>query len=249
MDAAEAFTYSAYSDNGANRSLELVKFLHEARTKVCTLKAMDSAAATGTLKYVRFLHAHQFQGCTTEAMDAVVSRWAGQARRKRKLHLQAVAKRFKNMPSLPPPRTTAAAFADFAMSAKSAKRSLESIKFLHGARTEGCTSKAMDSAAATGNLDVVRFLHEHRSEGCTTKAMDVAVSQRASHAAQARRQCDAVLEAPAERFKNMALSSACKRGCGELMRFLVAKSPRLLTLEALTDATRYRNIEALRILY
>lgn len=48
---------------------------------------------------------------------------------------------------------------------------LKVVKWLHGNRTVGCSSYAMDRAAGNGHLEVVRWLHENRSEGCTTKAM------------------------------------------------------------------------------
>jgi hypothetical protein len=55
--------------------------------------------------------------------------------------------------------------------------SLESVKYLHTHRTEGCTTNAMDKAASQGRFEVVKFLHENRSEGCTTNAMDEAASR------------------------------------------------------------------------
>ena len=49
---------------------------------------------------------------------------------------------------------------------------LDSIKWLHENRDEGCTRDIMDRAAERGHLDIVTWLHENRKEECTTCAMD-----------------------------------------------------------------------------
>ncbi|RHY16214.1 hypothetical protein DYB30_004791 [Aphanomyces astaci] len=50
------------------------------------------------------------------------------------------------------------------------------VEFLHLHRPEGCNSHAMDLAASNGHLQVVQWLHAHRTEGCTFKAMEWAAS-------------------------------------------------------------------------
>lgn len=48
---------------------------------------------------------------------------------------------------------------------------LETIKWLHAERFEGCTTDIMDIAAENGHIDIVKFLHENRTEGCSVLAM------------------------------------------------------------------------------
>lgn len=50
--------------------------------------------------------------------------------------------------------------------------SLDSVRWLHEHRTEGCTTEAMDWAAINGHGDIVAYLHENRPEGCTSHALD-----------------------------------------------------------------------------
>jgi len=39
---------------------------------------------------------------------------------------------------------------------------LETVKWLHANRTEGCTKSAMDGSAWYGHLDTVMWLHENQ---------------------------------------------------------------------------------------
>jgi hypothetical protein len=49
---------------------------------------------------------------------------------------------------------------------------LETVKWLHENRTEGCTQDAMDGASHFGYIEIIKWLHENRTEGCTSWAMD-----------------------------------------------------------------------------
>ena len=55
---------------------------------------------------------------------------------------------------------------------------LETIKYLHTNKIEGCEINAMDRAAIGGHLDVVQFLYYNRTEGCTTNVIDRAAYYR-----------------------------------------------------------------------
>ena len=57
----------------------------------------------------------------------------------------------------------------------SANGHLETVKWLHENRKEGCTKWAMNWAARYDHLDVVIWLHENRHEGCTTKANELVI--------------------------------------------------------------------------
>lgn len=48
---------------------------------------------------------------------------------------------------------------------------LETVKWLHENRTEGCTRYAMTDAAGNGHLETVQWLHRNRDEGCGRGAM------------------------------------------------------------------------------
>ncbi|RLN90260.1 hypothetical protein BBJ28_00016866 [Nothophytophthora sp. Chile5] len=61
---------SVAMDAAAERGhVEVVKWLHEHRSKGCTTAAMDLAAAWGHLNVVKRLHATRSEGCTSNAMD------------------------------------------------------------------------------------------------------------------------------------------------------------------------------------
>ena len=49
---------------------------------------------------------------------------------------------------------------------------LETVKWLHFNRSEGCTIGAMDWAAAGGHLEFIKWLYVYRSEGCSKRAME-----------------------------------------------------------------------------
>ncbi|ETW05041.1 hypothetical protein H310_04086 [Aphanomyces invadans] len=61
---------------------------------------------------------------------------------------------------------------------------LETVRWLHENRSEGCTVNAMHNAAHEGHLSVVEFLHFNRSEGCGAQAMDLAASNGHLHVVQ-----------------------------------------------------------------
>ncbi|ETK73610.1 hypothetical protein F441_19902 [Phytophthora nicotianae CJ01A1] len=63
-----------------------------------------------------------------------------------------------------------------AMNSAAGNGHLDVVKWLHANRTEGCTTRAMDRAAGNGHLEMVEWLHRNRSEGCTTNAMDLAAA-------------------------------------------------------------------------
>lgn len=48
---------------------------------------------------------------------------------------------------------------------------LETIKWLHENRREGCTRYALTDAAGNGHMETVRWLHRNRDEGCGRRAM------------------------------------------------------------------------------
>ncbi|DBA03912.1 TPA: hypothetical protein N0F65_004602, partial [Lagenidium giganteum] len=48
---------------------EVIRFLHEHRSAVCTAEAIDYAAVIGHLEIVRLLHEQRSEGCTVQAMD------------------------------------------------------------------------------------------------------------------------------------------------------------------------------------
>lgn len=48
---------------------------------------------------------------------------------------------------------------------------LETVKWLHENRREGCTRYALTDAAGNGHMETVRWLHQNRSEGCGRRAM------------------------------------------------------------------------------
>ena len=51
---------------------------------------------------------------------------------------------------------------------------LETVKWLHKNRSEGCTTSAIDYAAENGHLETVKWLHKNRSEGCSYYALNQA---------------------------------------------------------------------------
>ena len=56
-------------------------------------------------------------------------------------------------------------FTTYAMDYAAQNGHLETVKWLHQNRKEGCTRNAMDAAARNGHLNVVQFLHQNRMEG------------------------------------------------------------------------------------
>ncbi|CAM9919760.1 unnamed protein product, partial [Laminaria digitata] len=48
---------------------------------------------------------------------------------------------------------------------------LDTVKWLHHNRVEGCTRYAITDAAGNGLMDTVVWLHRNRKEGCGRRAM------------------------------------------------------------------------------
>lgn len=48
---------------------------------------------------------------------------------------------------------------------------LETVKWLHENRREGCTRYALTDAAGNGHMETVQWLHRNREEGCGRRAM------------------------------------------------------------------------------
>ena len=135
--------------------LDVVKWLHENRTKGCTHRAMDSAAMNGHLDVVKWLHINRTEGCSKDAIESAA--YYG--------HLEVVKWLHFNRSE---------GCGKWAMVRAACNGHLDVVKWLHSNRTEGCTSNAMDAAAQNGYLDIVKWLHYNRSEGCTVNAMDSA---------------------------------------------------------------------------
>ncbi|ETV87144.1 hypothetical protein H257_02130 [Aphanomyces astaci] len=144
------------SDHAADKGhLVFVQFLHYySRMDGCMTRAMDVAAMHGHLKVVQFLHHHRDESCTTRALDNAASCTVG-----------AMDK------------------------AVSRTRPTRSYSFLARPSTRRVYDHALDDAASRGNLDMVRFLHGHRTEGWTTQAMD-AMAARGGHLEIVRFLCE-----------------------------------------------------------
>uniref|UniRef100_K3WWS2 Calponin-homology (CH) domain-containing protein n=1 Tax=Globisporangium ultimum (strain ATCC 200006 / CBS 805.95 / DAOM BR144) TaxID=431595 RepID=K3WWS2_GLOUD len=50
-------------------SLEVVRWLHENQSEVCTMDTMDNAVFYGHFVVLLFLRAHRSEGCTVQAAD------------------------------------------------------------------------------------------------------------------------------------------------------------------------------------
>ncbi|OQR88244.1 hypothetical protein ACHHYP_07024 [Achlya hypogyna] len=132
--------------------LEIVRYLHVARTEGCTKHAMDYAAKNGHLDVVAFLHANRNEGCSLYAMAAAASN--GHMTTVQFLH----AYRTEGCTSS-------------AMDLAAGNGDLSMVQFLHFNRHEGCTHAALESAAKTGHLGTVTFLDTNRTEGSRRQAL------------------------------------------------------------------------------
>ncbi|KAF0694540.1 Aste57867_14580 [Aphanomyces stellatus] len=168
-----------------NGHLDVLKWLHDHTNASCTTDAMDEAARHGHLDILQWLQNNRFEGAT----DASI-RYAAEGG-----HVDVLRWLFVHQP----PTSTSSRMpmegaaqcgsleaiqllhdrgwpaSKWVMGKAAGGGHLEVVQWLHGHRTEGCTTSAMDDAAGEGHLEVVQWLHHNRTEGCTRRAMDRAL--------------------------------------------------------------------------
>ncbi|RKO91404.1 hypothetical protein BDK51DRAFT_49812 [Blyttiomyces helicus] len=135
--------------------------------------------------------------------------------------------------------------------------------FSHEARSEGCTTRAMDSTIRLGHFHIVDFLHKNRHEGCSSKGIDDACIswamsiapkpwQRKASPDAGQKECELalfLLRNRPERCTVVAAQDACEGGCVELLRILLDTHPELCYRNLLKMAFKKCNVEILRVLY
>ncbi|EEY57369.1 uncharacterized protein PITG_11220 [Phytophthora infestans T30-4] len=120
---------------------------------------------------------------------------------------------------------------------------LAAVIWLNDNRTEGCTQQAMNMAAKGGHLDVVQFLHENRTEGCTYNAMDWAAQENHLEIVQwlHANRC--------EGCSRLTMNEVAKRGHFEMLKWLHDNRTEGCTVAAMNAAATHGHLDIVQFLH
>lgn len=133
----------------ANGHMDILQWLHDQRTDVCTIAAMDKAAGAGHLDIVQWLHTHRQEGCSYSAMDNAA---AGG-------HMEVVDWLNLNRNE---------GCSSFAVAEAAANGHLDMLQYLSFIQQDRHSTRAVNSAANNGHLDVLQWLVETGRGTCTS---------------------------------------------------------------------------------